>query len=252
MGLEWLQECVTGMFMDFDFALIAKSLPDLGQGLIVTLQLTVLTAVLGVVLSIPLGIVRASSWKIPSRIIWAYTYFFRGTPMLIQLFLIYYGLSQFKLVRASFLWPVLREGYWCCLIAFTLNTVAYTIEIVAGAIRNVPHTDIEAARAMGMSPTMTMRRITLPIALRILFPAYTNEFIFILQSTSLASLVTVLDMTGAARVIIARTFAPYEILITIAMVYLVLTYFSLLLFRFVEKWLYKHQRHPDPNRARMS
>ena len=133
--------------------------------------------------------------------IWAYTYFFRGTPMLIQLFLIYYGLAQFKEIRGSFLWPILREGYWCCLIAFTLNTAAYTIEIIAGAIRNVPHTDVEAALAMGMSRFTAMRRIVLPVALRILFPAYTNEVIFVLQSTSLASLVTVLDLTGIARVI---------------------------------------------------
>ena len=203
------------MLGPLDLNLIWTSLPDLFSGLVVTLQLTVLTVIGGILLSVPLGVLRTSPNRFISGPIWAYTYFFRGTPMLIQLFLIYYGLAQFKAVRSSGLWFILRDGYWCCLIAFTLNTAAYTIEIIAGALRNVPLGDIEAARAMGMSPFTILRRIKFPIALRILFPAYTNEVVFILQSTSLASLVTVMDLTGAARVVIARTFAPYEMFITI-------------------------------------
>jgi arginine/ornithine transport system permease protein len=230
------------MLGPFDVAVVWNSIPELASGLLVTLQLTVLTVVGGIVLSVPLGIIRTSRNPYVSGPIWAYTYFFRGTPMLIQLFLIYYGLAQFKAIRASGLWFILREGYWCCLLAFTLNTAAYTIEIIAGAIRNVPHADIEAARAMGMSPITTMRRITLPIAVRILFPAYTNEVVFILQSTSLASLVTVMDLTGVARVIIARTFSPYELFITIGLVYLALTYLTLMLFRQAENRLYRHLR----------
>lgn len=228
------------MLGGFDFNLIFGSLPELLGGLIVTIQLTVLTVMCGIVLAVPFGILRASPRKAFHVPIWAYTYFFRGTPMLIQLFLIYYGLAQFKAVRTSFLWPILRDGYWCCLIAFTLNTVAYTIEIIAGAIRNVPHTDVEAARSLGMSPWLVLRRITLPIALRIMFPAYTNEVVFILQSTSLASLVTVLDLTGMARIIIARTFSPYELFITIALIYLGLTYGTLWIFRKMENYLYRH------------
>src|SRR5947208_2332784 len=118
----------------FDFALIGRSLPDLIQGLGLTIQLTVITVLGGIMLAVPLGILRASRIRWASRAIWVYTYFFRGTPMLIQLFLIYYGLSEFKVIRASAAWPFLREGYWCCLLAFTLNTAAYTIEIVSGAI----------------------------------------------------------------------------------------------------------------------
>ena len=230
------------MLGPFDLRLVWNSAPELAGGLLVTIQLTVLTILGGIVLSVPLGILRNSRQPMISRPIWAYTYFFRGTPMLIQLFLIYYGLSQFKAIRSSGLWFILREGYWCCLIAFTLNTAAYTIEIIAGALRNVPAQDIEAAKAMGMSNLTILRRITFPIALRILFPAYTNEVIFILQSTSLASLVTVMDLTGVARVIIARTFTPYEFFITIGLVYLCLTYLTLWLFRHVETHLYKHQR----------
>mgnify|MGYP006285416401 CR=1 FL=1 len=230
------------MLGPFDLSLVWNSLPELFSGLLMTLQLTVFTIVGGILLSVPLGVLRTSPSKWVSGPVWAYTYFFRGTPMLIQLFLIYYGLAQFKAVRSSGLWFLLREGYWCCLIAFTLNTAAYTIEIIAGAIRNVPLADIEAARALGMSPFTILRRIKFPVALRILFPAYTNEVVFILQSTSLASLVTVMDLTGVARVIIARTFSPYELFITIGLIYLGLTYLTLWGFRRIENHLYRHLR----------
>ncbi len=228
------------MLGGFDFNLVLSSLPELVVGVGVTIQLTVITVLAGILIAMPFGVLRASAQKRYSMPIWAYTYFFRGTPLLIQLFLIYYGLAQFKAIRTSLLWPLLREGYWCCLIAFILNTVAYTIEIIAGAIRNVPHTDIEAAKSMGMSQWLILRRITIPVAIRIMFPAYTNEVIFILQSTSLASLVTVLDLTGIARVIIARTFSPYELFITIALIYLGLTYLTLWGFRKIEGHLYRH------------
>jgi arginine/ornithine transport system permease protein len=228
------------MVAGVDFALIWRSLPDLIGGLALTIELTALTIVGGIVLAVPLGMLRASRFTWASRAIWVYTYFFRGTPMLIQLFLIYYGLAEFKAVKASPLWPFLREGYWCCLISFTLNTAAYTIEIVAGAIRNVPAEDIETAKALGMSPGLRMRRIVLPVAFRIMLPAYTNEVIFILQSTALASLVTVLDLTGAARVIIARTFAPYELFVTIGLMYLAMTYLLLWGFRRLEGRWYRH------------
>ena len=233
------------MLGPIDVALVWRSLPELFGGLTITLELTLMTILGGLLLAVPLGVLRASPNRWVSGPIWLYTYFFRGTPMLIQLFLIYYGLAQFKEVRGTFLWPILREGYWCCLIAFTINTAAYTIEIIAGAIRNVPLADIEAARSLGMSKLGILRRITLPIAFRILFPAYTNEVIFVLQSTSLASIVTVLDLTGVARVIIARTFSPYELFITIAVFYLALTYATLWLFRLVEAKLYRHLKGHD-------
>lgn len=230
------------MLGGFDLALVLESLPKLGEGLWTTIELTLVTVVAGILLAVPLGVLRASPSKWVAGPIWAYTYFFRGTPMLIQLFLIYYGLAQFKAIRASELWPILREAWWCCLIAFTLNTVAYTVEIIAGALRNVPLGDIEAARSLGMSRWQILTRIKLPVALRMFFPAYTNEVIFVLQSTSLASIVTVLDLTGVARVIIARTFSPYELFITIALIYLALTYLTLWLFRIIEGRLYRHQK----------
>lgn len=224
-----------------DLSLALTSLPELMDGVQVTLQLTGLTLICGILLALPIGILRAGDgWA--SRALWVYTYVFRGTPMLVQLFLIYYGLAQFREVRASALWPFLREGWWCCLIAFSLNTAAYTAEIIAGALRNVKSEDVEAARAFGMSEWRILTRIKLPVALRLLWPAYTNEAIFVLQSTSLASLVTVLDLTGIARVIIARTYSPYEIFITAAILYLCLTYGLLWVFRRVEHRLYRHLR----------
>jgi arginine/ornithine transport system permease protein len=228
------------MFAGIDFAVIWHSTPDLLHGLAVTLQLTVWTVLGGIVLAVPLGILRASRFRLLSRGIWVYTYFFRGTPMLVQLFMIYNGLAEFEAVRDSALWPFLSQGYWCCLLAFTLNTVAYTIEIIAGAIRNVPHADIETAKAMGMSGWTRLRRIILPVAARIVLPSYTNEVIFILQSTAIAGLVTVMDLFGVARVIVARTLTPYELYVTIGLIYLALTYLMLWGFKRLEKRWYRH------------
>ncbi len=233
------------MWAGIDFALVWNSLPELMHGLALTLELTVITIFGGIALAVPLGILRAQAPKPVSAVIWAYTYFFRGTPMLVQLFLIYYGLAEFKFIRASFLWEFLREGFWCSLIAFTVNTAAYTTEIVAGAIKNVRFEDIEAAKSLGMSWALRMRRIVLPQALRIMLPAYVNEVVFILQSTSLASLVTLLDLTGVARVIIARTYSPYELFISIGLIYLGLTYLLLAAFGQWERHLYRHLADRD-------
>jgi His/Glu/Gln/Arg/opine family amino acid ABC transporter permease subunit len=226
--------------MNFDYQLIWQSLPDLLNGLVLTLQLTVISVPVGLCLALPLGIIRAENKGWASRAVNVYTYIFRGTPLLIQLFMIYYGLAQFSFVKSSFLWVFLREGYWCSLLAFVLNTAAYTTEIVRGAIENVPFGEVEAARAIGMSRGLVMRRVVLPQAFRIMLPAYSNEVVLMLQATSIASLVTVLDLTGAARVIIAKSFAPYEIFITIALMYLALTYCIIWLFKIWESRLMRH------------
>src|SRR5690606_10378063 len=173
---------------------------------------------------------------------YGYIFFFRGSPLLIQLFLIYYGLGQFEFIRESFLWPLFRQGYWCAIIAFTLNTAAYTAEIMRGAIQGVPHGEIEAARACGMSGTLLFRRIIAPKALRLVLPAYSNEVILMLQATSLASLVTVVDLMGAASNIVNRSFAIYEIYITAALIYLVMTYAIAWVFKKVEHRLSGHLR----------
>ncbi len=227
--------------MNFDFALIWQSLPDLfGTGLVLTIQLTVISVLAGLCLAVPLGVLRTSPNRWISGPIYVYTYVFRGTPLLIQLFLIYYGFGQFGWIKSTFLWDFLREGYWCCLVAFTLNTAAYTTEILRGAIQNVPHGEVEAARAIGMPRFTVLHRIVLPQALRIMLPAYSNEVVLMLQATSIASLVTLMDLTGVARVIIARTFAPYELFITIALIYLAMTYGIIWLFKKWEQHLMRH------------
>ncbi|MET0517464.1 MAG: ABC transporter permease, partial [Burkholderiaceae bacterium] len=189
-------------------------------------------------LAIPLGVVRSFSGSWASRAVWVYTYVFRGTPMLVQLFLIYYGLAQFDAVRESIAWPWLSSAWFCACLTFVLNTGAYTTEIVAGAIRALPAGEIEAAKALGMSRAVMLRRIVLPSALRRALPAYSNEAIFMLHGTSLASIVTLLDLTGAARQVNSTYYIPFEAFITAAAFYFLLTLSLVGLFHKAEaRWL---------------
>ncbi|CAM3753396.1 ABC transporter permease [Roseateles saccharophilus] len=222
--------------MNFDA--IAENLPLYLGGLVVTLQLLALSLVGGMLLAVPLAIVRTVFRGWPSRLVWVYTYAFRGTPMLVQLFLIYYGLAQFDAVRDSWAWPWLSSATFCAWLTFTLNTAAYTTEIIAGSIRALPAGEIEAAKALGMSRGLMLRRIVLPAALRRALPAYGNEAIFMLHGTSLASTVTLVDTTGAAQMVYAKYYLPFEAFITAGAFYLVLTLSLVGLFRWAEgRWL---------------
>lgn len=217
---------------------IAESLPSYWAGLLTTLELLALSLAFGLAAAMPLAVMRASSRKALWVPVWLYTYAIRGTPMLVQLFLIYYGLAQFDAVRASFLWPWLSSAWFCAVLAFSVNTCAYTTEMIAGAIRATPHGEVEAARAFGMSWAQAMRRIVLPSALRRCLPAYSNEVILMLQGTSLASVVTLLDLTGAAREMNSRYFLPFEAFLTAGAFYLVLTFALVAAFRRAEaRWL---------------
>lgn len=239
-GFSLLWHTLLGHITNFDLKLVWDSLPDLFQGVVMTIQLTAISVPLGLCLAVLFGVIRASGDNWGSRLIYVYTYVFRGTPLLIQLFLIYYGLAQFQVVKSSFLWVFLREGYWCSLIAFVLNTAAYTTEIIRGAIQNVSFGEVEAARAIGMSRGLLLRRVILPQAFRIMLPAYSNEVVLMLQATSIASIVTVMDLTGVARVIIAKTYAPYELFLTIAVMYVAMTYGIIWLFNLWERRLMRH------------
>jgi arginine/ornithine transport system permease protein len=221
-----------------NFTAIAENLPAYWQGLLTTLQLLLLALAFGLVGAVPLGVLRASRrWWLWGPV-WLYTYVIRGTPMLVQLFLIYYGLAQFDAVRESLLWPWLSNAWFCAVLAFALNTCAYTTEMIGGAIRATPHGEVEAARSLGMSGAMLMRRIVLPSALRRCLPAYSNEVIMMLHGTSLASVVTLLDLTGAAREMNSRTYLPFESFITAAVFYLALTFVLVALFHRAEaRWL---------------
>ncbi|WP_422014505.1 ABC transporter permease [Roseateles sp.] len=222
--------------MNFDA--VAENLPLYLTGLVMSLQLLLLSLAGGLVLAVPLAVVRTVLLGWPSRLVWVYTYVFRGTPMLVQLFLIYYGAAQFDAVRDSWAWPWLSSATFCAWLTFTLNTAAYTTEIIAGSIRALPAGEIEAAKALGMSRSLMLRRIVLPAALRRALPAYGNEAIFMLHGTSLASTVTLLDVTGAAQQVYAKYYLPFEAFLTAGAFYLVLTLALVGLFRWAEhRWL---------------
>lgn len=225
-----------------DFGIIADNYGLYLDGLQTTVQLVLAALVLGLCLAVPLGIVATSRNPLLRAPVWAFSYFFRGTPLLVQTFLIYYGLGQFEAVRQSFAWPVLREAYWCALLAFTLNTAAYTTEILRGAIQATPRGEVEAARAAGMSDALMVRRIILPSAFRRALPAYGNEVIFMLHGSAVASVITIVDITGAARVINSRYYSPYEAFLTAAALYLCLTFLIVLGFKWLEKRWFGHLR----------
>ncbi len=219
---------------------IIESLPNYLDGMGVTLQLLAVALLIGLVLAIPLGVARASDNKWWSWPVWVFTYVMRGTPLLVQLFLVYYGLAQFEVVRESALWPWFSSAWFCAMLTFALNTAAYTAEIIAGAIRAIPFGEVEAARSLGMSRWRVLIRIILPSSMRRALPAYSNEVIMMLHGTSLASVVTLVDLTGAAREMYARTYLPFEAFITVGLFYLALTFVLVGIFRLAEKRLLRH------------
>ncbi|WIT10727.1 ABC transporter permease [Paucibacter sediminis] len=222
--------------MDLDT--ILENLPLYLSGALTTFELLVISLGLGLLFAIPLAVLRSLPNPWLSRPIWFYTYVFRGTPMLVQLFLIYYGLAQFEWVQQSALWPYLSSAWFCACLSFVLNTCAYTVEIIAGSIRALPHGEIEAAKALGMSRWVLFRRIVLPSALRRSLPAYSNEAIFMLHGTSLASIVTILDLTGAARQVNSTYYMPFEAFISAAVFYFLMTLVLVALFHKAEaRWL---------------
>ena len=217
--------------MIFDYNVIWEAMPLYLGGLLTTLKLLAISLFFGLLAALPLGLMRVSKQPIVNGAAWLYTYVIRGTPMLVQLFLIYYGLAQFEAVRESFMWPLLSSATFCACLAFAINTSAYTAEIIAGG-------EIEAAKAMGMSRYKLYRRILLPSALRRALPQYSNEVIMMLQTTSLASIVTLIDITGAASTVNAQFYLPFEAYITAGVFYLCLTFILVRLFKLAERrWL---------------
>ena len=210
--------------MSFDLMLIGASLPKIATGVVLTLKLLVVSLLFGTALGIGAALMRISGSRLLAWPSFAYSYVFRGTPMLVQLFIIYYGLSQFEGLRNSILWPILREPFWCAVIALSLNEGAYAAEILRAAIRGVDHGLHEAGRALGLSPRQRFMHVTAPIAVRLALPAYGNEMIGLLKGTALVSMIAMNDITGVARTIVAKTFAPYEIFISAAIVYLSITW----------------------------
>ena len=222
-----------------DIVLIAQNFDRFLWGALTTLELTIISLIVGGILSIPLAIIRAGNNPFLNAPVWVFTYVFRGTPLLVQTYLIYYGLGQFEWIRETFLWgPILSQAWYCALIAFSLNTAAYTTELLRGSIVNTNRGEIEAAKACGFSSSMRMRRIVLPSAFRRALPAYSNEVIFMLHGSVVASTITIQDLLGVGRWLNGRYYLAYEGFITAAVLYFIIVLAVSRGFRFWEKhWL---------------
>jgi octopine/nopaline transport system permease protein len=228
--------------MIFDFALIIDSIPKMLMGIGLTLQLLFLSLALGTALAIILLLLRISGRWYLSAPTMVYIYIFRGTPILVQIFIIYYGLPQLELVRDSIFWPILREPFGCAIVALTLNTAAYVSEIFRGGVLGVDRGMKEAGAALGLSARDRFVYISAPIAIRLCLPAYSNDVVSLMKSTALASTITLLDMMGIARTIVAETYAPYEVFLSLMVIYLILTWIIQRTFGWIEKRLSRHVR----------
>lgn len=212
------------------------SIPALLGGVVLTIQLVAVASFIGFVLALGVTAMRLSGRTFLVAPSYAYVFFLRGTPLLVQIYLVYYGLSQFPEVRSSVLWPFLREPWWCALIAFSLNTSAYVSEVMRGAISAVPVGQIEAAKAVGMSPLKRFTKVVAPQAVQIGLPAYSNEIVLMVKASSLASTVTLLDLTGVARSLASETYMPVEVLGMAGIIYLILNFILTQILRGLE-WL---------------
>tara|TARA_Y200000002_G_scaffold361936_1_gene348512 strand:- start:84 stop:755 length:672 start_codon:yes stop_codon:yes gene_type:complete len=219
--------------MDFD--LMLNSFPKLLNATLVTLKLLSLSLIIGLFLGFCFAILRLNKNIFVNRFAYGYSYLFRGTPLLVQIFIIYFGLGQIEFLRSSFLWVILKEPYWCAIIAFSLNTGAYTSEIIRSALQTIKPGFIEAGKSLGLSNKIIFFKIQIPIAIRQSLPAYGNEIILMLKGTSLASTVTLMDLTGVAKYIISTTFKPVEVFIVAGSIYLFLTFLIHNLIKFLEK-----------------
>ncbi len=210
-------------------------------GVWVTLHLTALALFFGFLIALPasLSLARRSRF---SPLVRGYVYVFRGTPLLVQTYLVYYGLAQFEFVRESWAWFFLREAWWCAVIVFALNSGAYTAEILRGAIKTTPKGEIEGAMAMGLSERQVTWLILLPSAMRRALPQYGNEVVFMLHGTVVASIITIQDILGVGRTVNAKYYIAYEGLLSAAALYMVITFTLVWVFRRVEK---RYLRHLD-------
>lgn len=216
-------------------SIIVAYLPQLAHGLLITVLLMMSALVLGIVLALLMTFALISNRIYFMAPVQAVVFFIRGTPLLVQIFLIYFGSGQFDALKNSFLWPILREPFACAVIALALNTAAYTTVLFKGAICSVPENEVAACQALGMSRCLMLRRIILPRAFRMVLPAYSNEVIIVLKSTSLASTITILDLMGVTHKIIAQTYLTVEFLAVAGVIYLLLNSLVVTLFKCIER-----------------
>ena len=218
-----------------DIELILNSFPKLLSASVTTLKLLSVSMIIGLFIGLFFAIMRIKNNIFLGKLAYAYSYIFRGTPLLVQIFIIYYGFGQVEYIRESFLWVILKEPYWCAIIAFALNTGAYTSEILRSAFQTIKPGFIEAGKSLGVPNKIIFYKIQIPIAIRQSLPAYGNEIILMLKGTSLASTVTLMDLTGVAKYIISTTFKPIEIFIVAGSIYLFMTFIIHNVIKYLEK-----------------
>ncbi|EBA06683.1 ABC transporter permease [Sagittula stellata] len=232
--------------MDF----VVENLPRFLGGAWLTIQLAAISCGLGFLLAVPIALARLSRNEVLRGVATSYIFFFRGTPLLAQLFLIYYGSGQFRpALDAVGLWTFFRDPWFCAILSLTLNSAAYASEILRGAIQAIPKGEIEAAEALGLTRLLRLRLIVLPRALRIGWPAYSNEVVYQIQATSLVSIITVLEITGVARTVGSRDFTFFEAFGLAAVLYLILVYGFLYVSRRIEMRLNRHLGTSGPGLA---
>ncbi len=250
---QWLIELV-GQSGAEPWSSFARHSYRILMGLGLTVNLIVFSSLIGLALSIGIALARISRHKLLWMPAYAYIYFLRGTPVLVQVYLIYYGLGQFAFLRgtgaeAAWLWDnVLSSPYWCAIIAFSLNEAAYTAEILRGAIVSLPRGEVEAAQALGLSRVAQFRHIILPRAFRVALPAYSNDFVLLIKSSALASTITLMDLMGATRAVIARTYMNMDFFLLAGVLYLIITAVCIGGFRLLERALSGHRRASAPQR----
>ena len=218
-----------------DLELMISSLPKLLNAAIITLKLLSVSLIIGLFIGLFFAILRLNKNIFINRFAYGYSYVFRGTPLLVQIFIIYFGLGQIEYLRSTVLWVILKEPYWCAIIAFALNTGAYTSEILRSAFQTIKPGIIEAGKSLGISNKVIFYKIQIPIAIRQSLPAYGNEIILMMKGTSLASTVTIMDLTGVAKFIISTTFKPIEVFIIAGSIYLFLTFIIHNIIKLLEK-----------------
>ena len=218
-----------------DIELMISSFPKLLNATLITLKLLSVSLILGLFIGLGFAILRMHNNKLINKFAYGYSYIFRGTPLLVQIFIIYFGLGQIEYLRSTFLWVVLKEPYWCAIIAFSFNTGAYTSEILRSAFQTIKPGYLEAGRSLGIPSKIIFTKIQIPIAIKQSLPAYGNEIILMLKGTSLASTVTIMDLTGVAKYIISTTFKPVEVFIVAGGIYLFMTFIIHNVIKYLEK-----------------
>ena len=224
-------------FNSFQESLIFINFFKILKALDQTLLLLLASLPIGFILSLIFALGRVSKNKFLSKTIEYYIFIIRGTPLLVQIYLIYFGLGSIKVIRDSFLWIILKEPFWCGVLALTINTVAYGSEIFRGGIQSVSQGQIESGKSLGFTRIGLFRKIIFPIALRRVLPTYGNELILMVKATSLISLTTYMEMTGVARRLMAITWAPVEAFLAAGILYLFLNFLMVQFIKYLE-WKY--------------